>query len=1764
MEKEAANLSEYKESCASLSDLIEKKDAVIHELELEVEHGRKELAKQVMLTEQGEQELTLLSQQLESETKMHGNLKVELATSDEIMKEFNLQKRALEEEISELKGSLSIATEGLKEKALEIQEQRGRIERLETLAAQQGDAHAVKAKELQITSNAAEERDKKLSIVQSALNKAHDDLQKAYELVSTKEGEKRALSVRLSEMESLVEAGNSQISQLQSSLQLARANLEAETERVWHQVAARNEIETELDVWKAKAAALVESSAAFERSINKLQAEVNEWKSIAEHTENLSLMELDAWKVRLASLTESNATKRAEFESSLKESKVEVEEWKEIAENTRFLNAELGKSLHAIQESVTGWEKVVTSLADEGDAMKQHLEFSLKQVHEEFRCLQEDLVNSKELMSIACREGKTLKVEFLAFFKDSQAQVKAHSALAAVTGTEERERHLQAVVSDLRRELSVWEAKAAHSSATEVSFLEAQSQLKEWRRRAEEWESFNGIVEQAFLDFEHALLECKSDVAPIDDLGRNMKLDIQLLFQTVRKEVEAAKSEMLELQEVTSLEAKETKLEFEGCVTALEAEVEAWKVKAAAATEEGLQMKAQFEELLKSLQGELKTWKQFETLAREERRSSKTETAPENVATVVGLEGDEPDVFTPNSINPFDQEDEGCSSGLETPDNDDAAIQLQGWKSKSSTVAKEGRKLTRQFRASFKHIQYELESRKQAPRLAKHESFVHRRDDTGLEDLVKALQEEAVEVKAELANWKHKATSAAQETADLERTISKLKAEVEGWKDRSAMSAGQRIVARRQLDDYAKQVKSLDTDLQKWKDVATEANEGSTKLQTSLESVQKENEETRAELDEWMQKALELNCRVKDLEADMEKWKHRCETRNDENRLRLEELEHLRAEVEKWKAVAVDAEEEGKSAKMELLDTLGKFEDELEVMSSNSIGECSSAGGRSLREEDLDCSTWQRSTSGRFSNEWRHTVASELETSLQAEVEDWKKKVLSGEKEQEDMRQRYETMVKELHLEVEAWKKSAACIAEDGRLKRVELEKKLQAFQATELLELQQVELETWKARAADAAEECTSLRDTHEETIKELQLELTNWKEKSEAATEEAKSVKADLEKVVQDLEHEVRTWKQQAEEALDGVTKSQEYEDLIKALEEELCLWTLRAEEGKALQLQLEKERAHLKESLTATQTELRKWKDKAAEATTSIRCLQEDVNTELESELQRWKSKANDGELLQLQLKKSLAETQTELHEWKHKAAELSLVAEALKEELDCVIEEGRVEKEELRRSTSQLEAELRTHDYRSLQAQLESSQSQLKIWEEKAAAITQSTRSLMEEFDVTVEKGQLEKLGFYDSISALETSVKVWKEKVAESESAQVELKSTLVETQSELQDWKDRAAAVAVATKSLKGEIDSILNDNRLQKEKLCNTINELEAELFEWRSRAQEGVSVQLQLEKALSDMEENVAAAASETQALKDELDSTIAESSSEINHLCTAITGLEAELSDLKQNANDNHSPQLLQLQSVLTETQSQLQEWQQRAMVASQAEGELRQAVEEIRSQTQKLHDFIRDLKNELLEWKQKAEHLETLQVHLTSSLAPSQEELQSWKQKAMDVTDSDLRNSLETELSQWKEKAQEGEVLHQRMRTSLTETQMELQEMKEKIAAFASSTDTLKDELSSANELATALTTQLSTQKQNEVTLQKLNRQLEADLVQVREEALSRKQKMTQILTQLEGTNNSQKELQSKLNLAQHRLLGNETLRSQAESAKVRIS
>ena len=743
---------------------------------------------------------------------------------------------------------------------------------------------------------------------------------------------------------------------------------------------------------------------------------------------------------------------------------------------------------------------------------------------------------------------------------------------------------------------------------------------------------------------------------------------------------------------------------------------------------------------------------------------------------------------------------------------------------------------------------------------------------------------------------------------ELEKTVTKLTAELEGWKDRFAMSAGQRIVARRQLEEFGKQVKVLQEEAKDWKELATEREEG-------LSKVQEENKELNREMAEWKQKAF--------LAVEAEEESKRLTERLQGYVIELEES------VEKWKIVAASAEEECKSLK--------RAGDELEDRKTR----CEHGNAESKDSE---------------------SVPLQVET---GEVEKDNTPSIAVEKGQErdaivdEERQELEKAVMELRLEVEAWKKSAACIAEDGRLVRLELEKKLKEeakdaqelkIAMSELVELQ-VELKDWKVIASDAAEECSSLRVAFDDVMKGVQMELSQWKEKAETTCVELQFVKAELQR-----ELEMKDERASKSGALEG----------------ELSSWKTRALESENLQRELQERRLELENALTASQVELQKWKqlptaaaideveveeeeeEEVSKATIDECKLEKPQNKDmdLQLELHKWRSKAQDGDVLQLQLKTLLTETRSELQEWKQKAAAVSLATESLKEELDSVIEEGTLEKEELCNLVCELEADLCKWRSRAqeAEAQLRTLQSELRESKEKAAAVELTSKSLMEELEILIEQGIQEKQEYQETITALRNSLQIWKDKAKESESLQVQLKNALVDTHKELQDWKERVAAVALATQSLKGGMswtttkehinknNNHINNRVMMNEDLCsNSTDELYAEVCEWKARAQEGVSVQMQLERALLELEERADAATLDSHALKEELHCTIGESSSRIHQLCNSVTVLKAEVARWKDKAQCSTLLQL-QLEDLLQQSQAELQDWKERVGAAS----------------------------------------------------------------------------------------------------------------------------------------------------------------------------------------------------------------------------------
>ena len=1593
-------------------------------------------------------------------------------------------------------------------------------------------AHCLKSKEMQ-------EQDNWPSESQSGLLVAHD-----HNLSSAMEDERRILVQNLSKKESLLVDSQKHIAHLQNSLQHAQVDLEAETQKVCYHVAARSAIQSELDASKEKGAAMADlmvtmkEEFCFEKEsllkesqkhicrlqddLQRAQADLEaETQKLCYHVagRNAIESELDAWKEKGAAMAELMATMKEEFcfekESLLKESQKHICRLQDDLQCAQAdLKAETQKVHHYvaamkdIQSELDAWEekgatmaKVMVNMKEEFDCEKEESLKHISQLQESLRTAQADL------------EAETQRVrDHLAARDDIQSELHAWK---------EKEAALVEIMDNMKEEFTFVKESLLEESQKHISQLQSSLQMARADLEAETQKVWNHVA--ARNDIQSELNAWKEKGASMAETMANMKEEFALSLSKLHAN----------LKEWEEKEACERALEFELelCMQATQHLVGDWERKKVSLADEGQTFKLEMNSLLNDV--------------REEFLILKTE--------------------------------------------------LVAHRGRGSQVA-------------IQECKYD---EKVAPNLGKH-------DNPGLEGLVQALQEEAVDIKEELAMWKGKATSAIEETRsvkeELERTIAKFKAEVEGWKDRSAMSAGQRIVARRQLEDFAKQVKLLQKEAQDWKELATETEEVSLKSRASLQVVEEENRDLKMELCEWKQKAccsaeeleslqLQFETSVKDLEMQQKRLEEKSVSTSDEARVQIERLHCHVAEledlVERWKKVAASAEEEGNTVKLELLDTLDKLEDELEVWSAESNPEL----GTNLKEDELDCLS-QSSEFGLM--DWRQG-ASEGNMPLQYERGEGEKRAGSANNQEMQRRQQLQSTVKELQLEVEAWKKSAACIAEDGRLVKLELEKKVKELQAeaeenhevrrktTQLVELQ-AELKDWKVIAADAAEECTSLRVAYENVMKEVQMELAEWKEKAEIAYNEATLVKVELEKVVEDVQREAVMWREKAEKT-QGVPEKQDDHVSCGEVEAELNLWKRRAQEGESIQQKLQEKQAQLENQLAETHIELHKWIQRAAAVTTAVESLQEElvnVIDEGQSEMQQnndsfgvlqlqlneWKLKAQEGEVAQKHFKGLLLVTQSELQEWKQKEAAVTMATESLKEELDCVIEEGKLEKEELCNSISELEAGLcewqsRAQGTESLQIQLENLQSELKEWKGKAVVGGLTSKSLMEELDFTYEEGLQEKQEHRDSITALRASLQIWKDKTKESESLQIQLNNALVETQTELQEWKERAAAVALATKPLEGGVNYILEDNKLGNENLCNLIHKLEAEVCDWKARAQEGVSVQLQLERTILDLEEKAAAAASNSQALKEDLDCTIGESSYEIEQLCTSITVLEAELSEWKNKAQN---PLQQHLENLLTKSQSELLEWKEKAIVAfvviDDLKNKLDRTLEESRSENLELYKSVRALRDELSEWKVKAEKVDLLCLEMTSSQTSTSTSMQqkvddvnsnivsldnivdvSTKEGKLDKQElSNVIISLEAQLCEWKRKAKEGELILQHLKRSFIEAQLELQELRGRAAEYATSTQSLKAEIDSAANTINVMSMQLLSQKENEVSLQKLTEQLQSKLELLQEETLARKEKMLQILSQLETTRASQQELQEKLHLATRRLLAGEELSS----------
>jgi chromosome segregation ATPase len=318
---------------------------------------------------------------------------------------------------------------------------------------------------------------------------------------------------------------------------------------------------------------------------------------------------------------------------------------------------------------------------------------------------------------------------------------------------------------------------------------------------------------------------------------------------------------------------------------------------------------------------------------------------------------------------------------------------------------------------------------------------------------------------------------------------------------------------------------------------------------------------------------------------------------------------------------------------------------------------------------------------------------------------------------------------------------------------------------------------------------------------------------------------------------------------------------------------------------------------------------------------------------------------------------------------------------------------------------------------------------------------------------------------------------------------------------ELEDWKERAVFAEEKEKCLRKQFSSTVENLQMEvdaRQKIAAWI-------------AEDRRIVQLELEKQLKDLQV-------ESLQVKD---TAITQGGDMAKEFEAAMVEMQAELDASKRQVADSAMDgELLRtaFDDAMKTVQKESAVWEEK----------LASANEQLRSVKTQLTDCMQALQSEVVMCRERIESI----IQEGSS---EKQELQ------------DRINELQMDLREWKERA---ESLEHQLKDSHTKSQTESQEWRERSVAIAQETVSLQTELQSTMDIVIELRTQLDTYKENKFSQEKLNEELQRNLLLVSEEAEVRKEKLLQVLSDLENTQTHQNELQRKLHLAHQHMVEDE--------------
>jgi predicted nucleic acid-binding Zn-ribbon protein len=318
---------------------------------------------------------------------------------------------------------------------------------------------------------------------------------------------------------------------------------------------------------------------------------------------------------------------------------------------------------------------------------------------------------------------------------------------------------------------------------------------------------------------------------------------------------------------------------------------------------------------------------------------------------------------------------------------------------------------------------------------------------------------------------------------------------------------------------------------------------------------------------------------------------------------------------------------------------------------------------------------------------------------------------------------------------------------------------------------------------------------------------------------------------------------------------------------------------------------------------------------------------------------------------------------------------------------------------------------------------------------------------------------------------------------------------------ELEDWKERAVFAEEKEKCLKKQFNNIVENLQM----------EVEARQKIAACIAEDRKIVQLELEKQLKDLQD-------ESLQVKD---TAITQGGDMAKEFEVAMVEMQAELDASKRQVADAAMDGEL-LRTTFDDAMKAIQK------ESAVWEEKLASANEQLRSVKTQLTDCMQALQSEVVMCRERIGSI------IQEGLSEKQELY-------------DRINELQMDLREWKERA---ESLEHQLKDLHTKSQTELQEWRERSVAIAQETVSLQTELQSTMDTVIGLRTQLDTYKENKFSQEKLNEELQRNLLLVSEEAEVRKEKLLQVLSDLENTQARQNELQRKLHLAHQHMLEDE--------------